>query len=322
LVLVGVCVLALLLVVDRAPWRAARAARPLLLAHRGTHQTFDCPGLDYYEGCSATCIRPPTHGFLENTIPSMRAAFAYGADVVELDVHSTADGQLAVFHDWRLECRTNGSGITREQRMSYLKTLDIGFGYTADGGRSFPFRGQGVGLMPTLLEVLDEFPRQRFLIHFKGDEAADGDLLADELLARPISQRRSLMVYGGERPTRRALTRVPELRGLTREGVKSCLVRYALLGWSGHVPQACADGLVVLPLSYARLLWGWPHRFVDRMQRSGIEVVIEQGSETAFGLDDADALARLPNGFRGGIWTDRIERVGPLLSVIDGRVSR
>ncbi len=27
--------------------------------------------------------------------------------------------------------------------MSELKTLDIGYGYTADGGKSFPFRGQG-----------------------------------------------------------------------------------------------------------------------------------------------------------------------------------
>ena len=38
----------------------------------------------------------------------------------------------------------------REASMSYLRTLDIGYGHTADGGKTFPFRGKGVGLMPSL----------------------------------------------------------------------------------------------------------------------------------------------------------------------------
>ena len=38
----------------------------------------------------------------------MRAAFDSGADVVELDVHLTPDGKFAVFHDWTLDCRTDG----------------------------------------------------------------------------------------------------------------------------------------------------------------------------------------------------------------------
>jgi len=28
--------------------------------------------------------------------------------------------------------------------------LDIGYGDTADGGKSWPFRGKGVGMMPSL----------------------------------------------------------------------------------------------------------------------------------------------------------------------------
>jgi glycerophosphoryl diester phosphodiesterase len=41
----------------------------------------------------------PTHGFIENTIPSMQAAVAAGAQVIELDVHLTPDNVFAVFHD-------------------------------------------------------------------------------------------------------------------------------------------------------------------------------------------------------------------------------
>jgi glycerophosphoryl diester phosphodiesterase len=78
--------------------------------------------------CTAKIIDPPTHHFLENTIPTVWKAFKYGADIIEFDIHPTTDNQLAVFHDWGIGCRTNSKGITREQSMKYLKTLDIGYG--------------------------------------------------------------------------------------------------------------------------------------------------------------------------------------------------
>ncbi len=113
-----------------------------ILAHRGIHQVFHSEGLDN-DTCTAERIETPRHSYLENTIASMRAAMESGADVVELDVHLTPDRQFAVFHDWTLDCRTDGSGVTQETPMSELKTLDIGYGYTADGGKSFPFRARG-----------------------------------------------------------------------------------------------------------------------------------------------------------------------------------
>src|SRR4051812_50073994 len=107
---------------------------------------------------------PSGYGYLENTIASMQAGFAAGADIVELDVHPTTDGEFALFHDWTLDCRTDGHGVTREHSMAYLKKLDIGYGDTADGGKSFPFRGKR---MPTLAEVLEAFPQGRLLINVK-----------------------------------------------------------------------------------------------------------------------------------------------------------
>jgi glycerophosphoryl diester phosphodiesterase len=71
---------------------------PRLIAHRGVHQTFDADGVEN-DTCTAQRIHPPTHEFIENTIPSMRAAFDAGASVVELDVHLTPDGEFAVMHD-------------------------------------------------------------------------------------------------------------------------------------------------------------------------------------------------------------------------------
>jgi glycerophosphoryl diester phosphodiesterase len=155
----------------------------------------------------------------------MRAAFDYGADLVEIDEHPTTDGHFAVFHDWTLDCRTDGSGGTREHELSYLKSLDVGYGYTADGGVTFPLRGKGVGLMPSLAEVLDAFPGRRFLINIKSNDASEAEKLARFLRSRPKEELRTVAFYGAERPLTRLFQLVPELRGFTRSSVKSCMAR-------------------------------------------------------------------------------------------------
>lgn len=43
--------------------------------------------------------------------------------------------------------------MTRDYTTSELQALDIGYGYTANEGKSFPIRSKGENLMPTLDEV-------------------------------------------------------------------------------------------------------------------------------------------------------------------------
>ncbi|MFO1100482.1 MAG: glycerophosphodiester phosphodiesterase family protein [Xanthobacteraceae bacterium] len=118
-------------------------------------QTFDLAGVTA-ETCTARRNCPPTHPFLENSLASIEAAFRLGADVVEIDINPTTDGQFAVFHDWSVDCR--GKGTTRARNPIRVEALDIGYGHTADDGATFPFRGRGVGLLPSLDEVLATFP--------------------------------------------------------------------------------------------------------------------------------------------------------------------
>jgi glycerophosphoryl diester phosphodiesterase len=83
------------------PWPMPDATSFTLVAHGGVHQTH--PGREdgvTAETCTAELIDAPRYAYIENTIPSMAAAFAAGADAVELDIHRTTDGQLIVFHDW------------------------------------------------------------------------------------------------------------------------------------------------------------------------------------------------------------------------------
>lgn len=88
-------------------------------------QTFHMEGITN-DTCTAERIYPPEHPYLENTIASMQSAFDRGADVVELDIQPTKDGQFAVFHNWTLGCRTNGEGVTRDFSLAHLQKLDIG----------------------------------------------------------------------------------------------------------------------------------------------------------------------------------------------------
>ncbi|KRR16308.1 glycerophosphodiester phosphodiesterase [Bradyrhizobium lablabi] len=292
-----------------------RDGKPVLLAHRGMAQRFDERDLKN-DTCTAARMLPPTHEYQENTISSMRASFAAGADIVELDVHPTTDGEFAVFHDWTLDCRTDGQGVTREHSMADLKKLDIAHGYTADGGKTFPFRGKGVGQMPTLAEVLSTFPQARLLINVKSRDASEGEKLAAVLAKLPAERRVQIMVYGGDEPVDAVRKRLPEIRTISRATIKSCLLGYIGYGWTGLVPKACSNAMVMLPINVAPWMWGWPDRFLNRMKAANSEVFVlgpYRGGEFSSGVDTSEQFARLPQNFSGGIWTNEIEVIAPLV---------
>jgi glycerophosphoryl diester phosphodiesterase len=283
------------------------AGEPVLFAHRGVAQRFDPRGVGN-DTCTAARMLPPSHGYLENTLPSIGASFAAGADWVEIDVHPTTDGQFAVFHDWTLDCRTEGRGRTRDHSMAELRRLDVGHGYTADGGRSFPFRGKGVGLLPSLDDVLSAFPRGRFVINVKSNDPQEGVLLAAALARLPQPRQRDIIVYGGEAPVAQVRSRLPQVRTASRVTLKACLLGHVTYGWTGVVPPACRNAMVLVPLNVAPWLWGWPSRMQGRFESAGAVVVVIGPYRGGFttGVDTPAEWGRLPAGYSGGIWTDEI----------------
>lgn len=289
-----------------------RDGKPFLLAHRGLAQTFSMEGITG-ETCTAERIFKPEHPYIENTLPSIEAAFDAGADMVELDIKPTKDGQFAVFHDWTLECRTNGKGMTKDYTMAELKKLDIGYGYTADHGKTYPFRGRGIGLMPSLTEVLTKFPEGTFLIHIKSNDATEGVQLADFLSKLPKKRLSQLTVYGGDNPIQALKEQLPNIRVMSKASLKSCLLPYIGIGWTGLIPSACKNTQLHVPEKYASLLWGWPNKFLNRMDAVNTRVIIVAGNGTwSEGFDSKNDIKRLPSDFTGGIWTNRIDRIAPL----------
>ncbi len=290
-----------------------------VLSHRGVHQTFHQRDMQN-DTCTATRIYPSDHGMMENTIASMTAAFEAGAEIVELDIHLTADKQFAVFHDWTLECRTDGTGVTQDADMAYLKTLDVGYGYTADDGATYPLRGTGIGLMPTLVDVFEALPNRRFLINFKSRRTEEGEILAAMLNTHPEWRAMVAGVYGGQEPTRFVMGNVEGMLGYDKKSIISCLGQYAAYGWSGIVPGACQNQLVVVPANYAWALWGWPHKFTQRMADAGSRVVLlgpYGGGGFSSGIDLPDQLNLVPDNFDGLVWTNRVESMGDALNAKD-----
>jgi glycerophosphoryl diester phosphodiesterase len=66
----------------------------------------------------------------ENTLAAIVKAAELGADMVELDVHSSADGVPVIIHDANLSRTTNGRGEVSQYPLSELKKLDAGGGQT------------------------------------------------------------------------------------------------------------------------------------------------------------------------------------------------
>lgn len=64
----------------------------------------------------------------ENTLRSFLHAERAGMDAIELDLHLSKDGALAVMHDADVDRTTDGSGPIAEKTLSELRELDAGQG--------------------------------------------------------------------------------------------------------------------------------------------------------------------------------------------------
>ncbi len=107
----------------------------------------------------------------ENTIESFVQAVAAGADAIEFDVRLSADGIPVVCHDPSVSRTTSGLGSVSHLTFMALREFDAGARFTPDGGRTFPYRAKGIKI-PSLKEVLDQFPDTPLLIEIKDPRAA------------------------------------------------------------------------------------------------------------------------------------------------------
>lgn len=121
------------------------------------------------------------------TVFAFEQAVALGVDVIEMDVHSTADDALVLIHNPTVDETTDGTGPVRKFSLKDLQKLDAGYRWSADG-KTFPFRGRGIKV-PTLEEVLERFPGRRMNIEIKQKEPSIVGAVAEMLRKHKLRDR-------------------------------------------------------------------------------------------------------------------------------------
>ena len=150
----------------------------------------------------------------ENTLAAFRRAADLGVDGFEFDVRVTADGVAVVIHDPQLERTTDRADIVAASPLAHLREADAGARFTADGGRTFPWRGRGV-VIPTLDEVLDAFPAMPLILEVKVPEAQTA--VREALLRHDATAR--CVVCAIPHAAIAAFRRPPFLRGASRRDI-------------------------------------------------------------------------------------------------------
>jgi glycerophosphoryl diester phosphodiesterase len=108
----------------------------------------------------------------ENSLLAFRSAIALGAEILELDVHATADGRVAVIHDPTLERTTNGRGPVSACTAAELTRLRL----RGPDGRLTdecpPLLDDVAALVaPTAVELLVEIKERSAHVSYEGLEA-------------------------------------------------------------------------------------------------------------------------------------------------------
>jgi glycerophosphoryl diester phosphodiesterase len=93
----------------------------------------------------------------ENTLVAIEKAIEIGADMVEIDVTVTSDGEVILLHDETLDRTTTGTGLPTDRTLTEIRQLDAGSWFAPE------YAGEPI---PTLAEAL-ETVKDRILINIE-----------------------------------------------------------------------------------------------------------------------------------------------------------
>jgi glycerophosphoryl diester phosphodiesterase len=207
-------------------------------------------------------------GFLapENTMASFKLAQAIGVDTIELDVHLTSDGNLAVIHDHDVSRTTTGRGVIGEMTLAEVRQLDAGAKF------SQAYEGERVPLLPEVLDwARDRIP---LLIEIKGTPEPAPEIEAAVVKAvREAGSTDQVLVKSFFHKS------VKRVRDLAPEIPAGILLASAPLNPVAMAQSAGADSLRNL-CSY------WTEEAVWAARKAGLHT-------SAWGVNDERALARV-----------------------------
>lgn len=250
--------------------RALRGEGPLLLAHRG----FSRDGL-------------------ENSLAAFAAARELGADVLETDVHATADGVLVAFHDDRLDRTTDAEGELAHTPWSVVSRARIG----------------GQEPVPRLAEVLEAFPDAVLNIDVK----APGAVRPLVCLLRGTGAWERVVVASFSERRRRAV--VQALPAGTATSAGAPLVAAVVAAVRAPLPPSARRRAVARALSGVDVL-----QVPEGVATDGFVRAVHEAGRLVhvWTVDDVPTMHRLLDAGVDGLVTDRTDL---LRRVLDARAA-
>ncbi len=256
------------------------AGSPLLIAHRG--------GAGLAPENTLVAFEPSLHD--------------WGADMLEMDVRTSRDGVVMVFHDSTVDRITEGTGRLDEKSVEELRELDAGFHFRDTEGIT-AFRGKGVRI-PTFEEVLEAFPSTRLNVEAKDRESA---VPLVEIIRRHGAEQRVLVAAEWER-NRRKVAGYPGPWGASRRDVTAF---FALSGTPlGPLYTPRVDALQIPERD--RWFQVLTPRFLREAHRRNIPVHV-------WTVNEPEDMRRLLSLGVDGIQTDRPDLLAPIMTEMLGR---
>ncbi len=114
--------------------------KPYVMAHRGNQVA--CP---------------------ENTLAAVRRALADGADMIETDLHLSADGVFMCIHDGTVDRTTDGHGAVAEMTLAQIKALSASCGRPEFRDERIPTLAELAAILPAGVGLALELKTDRFL---------------------------------------------------------------------------------------------------------------------------------------------------------------
>ncbi|PWH07125.1 glycerophosphodiester phosphodiesterase [Brachybacterium endophyticum] len=136
----------------------------------------------------------------ENTLTSFRRAVADGADLLECDVHLSADGRLVVIHDARIDRTVAEDSPRRSGAIAELTTAELA-DVRVSGGREHERDGADGEPIPSLEEVLDLAAEAQVPLLLEVKAPAAAEPVARLLLSRAAAAQEDATVAVRDAPS-------------------------------------------------------------------------------------------------------------------------
>jgi glycerophosphoryl diester phosphodiesterase len=230
------------------------------------------------------------------------ATHSWGADMLEMDVRLTKDGEVVVIHDATVDRTTDGSGPVADFTLAQIQALDAGYRFVDEAG-THAFRGSGVTI-PTLDEVLTALPSMRLNVETKEPSVA-GPLVG--VIARHGAEHRVLVAAQHE-PSRK---NARGYRGPWGASYRQVLLFWILHWLPGGSPYTPAADILQVPENSGRLRIV-TRRFIREAHRLGLPVQV-------WTVNREEDMHRLLDWGVDGVQSDRPDLLASVLTERTGR---